>query len=279
MFAMNEILHGHLGALWLLFQAPLIGALVALAGVLAGRWLRLSLLGSAAGGIGVLVGWLILSGGPAAALNATPRELPVRLVAIALAGGLACPLAARFAPRRGAAICLVLLAAGSAWWLTGAPRRPAEFAHVGVLLAGLLLAMFLAMFLGGRHIARGGTWRLVLGAISLAGALWVAKAPPIWLLLALAPALVSLVQLAAPAGTELILLPVAIDLLATAMAAMLAAGRLPRLGINAIDVAVAAPFLAVLLAPRLRLPAPAGAILAGAIPIFLAWAARMWLPA
>lgn len=266
---MNDILHGNIGALWQQFQAPLIGALAAVIATLAGRWMRWPVLLSIAGSLGVCLAWLLLSKSPAAA-SAAPA---LKLLPIAVAGAVLCPVAARFLPQRGGLICLVLLAAGGGWWLAGAPRQMAGAMQVGFLLAGLIFALGL----GGRLLTRGGMAPLLLAAISLAGALWVARAPPIWLLLALAPGLVALALLAAPAVGELLLLPVALDLLVVALAALLAAGRLPKLGVNAIDVAVIAPFLAVLLAPRLRLPAPIGATLAGGIAIFLAFAARMWL--
>ena len=270
---MNDILNGNLGALWQQFQAPLIGALAALVGTLASRWMRWPVLLSVAGSLGVCLAWLLLAKSPVAAVAAPA----LKLLPISLAGAVLCAFAARFLPQRGGLICLVLLAAGGGWWLAGAPRQTAGALQIGFLLAGLIFALGL----GGRLLMRGGMAPLLLAAISLAGALWVAKAPPVWLLLALAPglvaSLVALALLAAPAVGELLLLPLAINLLAVALAALLAAGRLPRLGINAIDVAVIAPFLAVLLAPRLRLPAPIGAILAGGLAIFLALAARMWL--
>ena len=270
MFAWDDILHGNLGELWQLFQAPLIGALAALAGVLAGRWLRWPLIAAAAAPLGICLGWLLLARSPIAASAAAAAKL----LPIGVACAILCPLAARLLPRHGSTICLVLLALGGGWWLAGAPRQIAGAIAVGFLLAGLILALGL----GARLLARGGPWRLIFVAISLAGALWVAKAPPIWLLLALAPALISLTLLAAPAVTELLLLPVAINLLATALATLLAAGRLPRLGLNPIDIAVAAPFLAALLAARLRVAPPLAGFLAGSIAIFVAWAARMWLP-
>ena len=71
------------------------------------------------------------------------------------------------------------------------------------------------------------------------------------LLLALVPALVSVVLLAAPAG-ELMLLSPAIDLAAVMAASMLAAGRLPHGGISALDLAILAPLLAFLLVLAIR---------------------------
>ena len=54
--------------------------------------------------------------------------------------------------------------------------------------------------------------------------------------------------------------------------------RLPRLGINAIDVAAAAPFLVLLIAPRLRVAPPLAGGMAAVLVLGLAWAARVWLP-
>lgn len=277
MFALHDIQNGHFAALWQYFQAPLLGGLLALVLLLLGRWWRWPLLGTAAPALGVLLAWFLLS-----RTMAPAPTLPAwRLLPIALAGALLCPLAARWLPRQGALICLVLLAAGGGWWLAGAPRHwPTWVALVP------LLCLVLALFLGARLLLRDGPRWLILAALSLSGALWVVQAPPIWLLLALAPALAGLVIMLAPVAGALLLLPVVMDLLAVAAATMLAAGRLARpggnvpggnmFGINAVDLAVMAPFLAVLLVPRMRVRWAIAAPLAGGGAILLAWGARMW---
>jgi len=278
MFGLNEILHGNLGGLWGLFQAPIMGALAALACVLLGRWRRWPMLAAASGGLGTALAWWLIARGAGASTGvslALGKWLP-----IAVAGAVLCPLAVRLAPRHAGAVCLGLLSVGGGWWLAGAPRQMAGLAQIGPVLA----AMVLALGLGGRWLMRDGEGRLVLVGCALSGALWVAKAPLVFLLLALAPALCALALLAAPAAAPVLLLPalllpLAIDLMAAALASVQSAGRLPRLGLNPIDIAVIAPFLAAALAARLRLAAPLGAGISLAVAILLAWAGRALLPA
>lgn len=269
MYGIKQLTTGDWPALWLAFRAPLIGGALALVLALVARWRRSALLFAATGGAGIAVGWALIAGIPTTFLP--PKDMAARLPAIATVSGLLALLTAWLAPQRGRWPCLILLAVASGWWLAGVPRAVAEFTPV-VLLAGGLVAWH---GLAARQLGRGGHGRLVLAALTFALALWVARAPATWLLLALAPALASLALLLVPAA-ELALLPVAIDLAAVMAATLLATGRLPR-GLGALDVAVVAPVLAVLVAPRLRLSPLLGGALAGAIAVGATWLAQMWL--
>jgi len=269
MYGIKQLTSGDWPALWMAFRAPLVGGAVALVLALLARWRRSAWLLAAAGGAGVAVGWALTAGIPAT--FAPPKDMAARLPTIAAVSGLLALLTALLAPQRGRWPCLILLAAASGWWLAGAPRAMADLAPVVLLAGGLVVWHGLAA----RHLGRGGHGRLVLAALTFALALWVAHAPSAWLLLGLAPALASLALLLAPAA-ELVLLPVAIDLAAVMAATLLATGRLPR-GLGAVDVAVAAPVLAVLVAPRLRLSPLLGGALAGAIAVGATWLAQIWL--
>lgn len=268
---MKQITSGDWLALWQAFRAPLIGGAVALVLALLGRWRRITVLLVAAGAAGVFTGWLLLGSGAAALFNAGPRDMVNRLPLVAAGAGVLAILTSWLAPQRGRWPCLVLLALAAGWWLAGGPRSVAALTQVAVLAGGLVAWHGLA----GRHLSRGTAGRLVLAAWTFALALWVCRAPSAWLLLALTPALASVAVLLVPAA-ELVLLPVAIDLAAVMAATLLGAGKLPR-GVGAVDVAVAAPVLAVLLAPRLRFaPALAGPV-AAAVAVGLAWLAHLWL--
>lgn len=167
------------------------------------------------------------------------------------------------APRRGWWPLLVGLAVGAGWWLAGAPRDVAGLMAVAILLGGLVAGHGLAGFFLGRAA-------LLIGATGFVLALWVCQAPPVWLLMGMAPWLAALALRAGPAS-ERAVLAVAV-LLASAMAgALLAAGRLPR-GVGAVDLAVMAGVLAVLLAPRLRFARILAGPLAIAVAVGAAWA-------
>ena len=272
MFGVKQILGGDWLGLWQAFQAPLIGAAVALVLVLLGRWLRSTSLLVAAGGAGVTTGWLLLTGSVTASLTAGPRDLPNRLALIAFAALVLTVLTAWRAPQRGRFLCLLLLALGAAWWLAGGPRTQADLMQVAFLAAALVIWHALVA----RHLSRAPPGRLVLAAWTLTFALWVVQAPPLWLLLALVPASVSLVLLIAPVS-EFMLLSPAIDLAAVMAASMLATGRLPHGGISALDLAILAPLLAIFLVGRLRFAAILATPLAMAIAVAVAWLARLWL--
>lgn len=267
---MKQITSGDWLALWQVFRAPLIGGAAALALALPGRWRHINVLLVAAGGAGVFTGWWLLAGG-GMPLSVTPRDMAGRLPILAAAAGVLAILTAWLAPQRGRLPCLVLLAVASGWWLAGGPRGIAALTQVAVLAGGLAAWHGLAA----RHLSRGTPGQLALAAWTFVLALWVCHAPPAWLLLAMTPALVSLAPLLVPAA-ELMLLPLAIDLAAVMAATLLATGKLPR-GLGAMDVAVAAPALALLLAPRLRFAAVLAGPVAMAIAVGLAWLAHRWL--
>lgn len=268
---MKQIASGDWLALWQVFRAPLLGGALALVLALLGRWRRIAVLLVAAGAAGVFTGWLLLGSGAAALFSAGPRDLVNRLPVLAAGAGALAILTSWLAPQRGRLPCLVLLAMASGWWLGGGPRSVAALTQVAVLAAGLVAWHGLAAW----QLSRGTPGRLVLAAWTFAMALWVCRAPSAWLLLALTPALASVAILLVPAA-ELMLLPLAIDLAAVMAATLLGAGKLPR-GLGTVDVAVAAPVLAVLLAPRLRIsPILAGPVAAAAA-VALVWLAYIWL--
>lgn len=271
MFGIKQILTGDWSGLWHAFQFPLIGAGVSLVLVLLGRLMRSQLLLIAAGGIGVATGWLLLTGGTAGVLTTSPRDLAGRLPLVAIAATLLAVVTTWLSPQRGRWPCLILLAVGAAWWLAGGPLTQADLMKVVIVLGALIAWHGLAA----RTLTRAPPGRLVLVAFTFVLALWAIKAPQLWLLLALVPALASLTLLAAPTA-ELMLLPMAIILAAVAAATQLANGRLPR-GVNAIDAAVLAPVLALLLVGRLRFAAILAGPVALVVAVGLAWLAHLWL--
>lgn len=162
----------------------------------------------------------------------------------------------------------------------GAPR------HLAGLRAGwpVGLGTMLATLLLIRLSSTGAQQPLLalLTGLTLAASLYVAGAPPVWWQLALVPALAALAMCVLPAMTGPAARPVAADIAALSCLVVLAVGRLPRLGIAALDIAAASPFLALWLAPRVTQrfgfaghAAPlASGVLSGAVSVGLTWATR-----
>lgn len=271
MFGMKQILAGDWLGLWHAFQSPLIGAGVSLVLVLVGSWLRSALLVTAAGGVGVATGWLLLTSGTSGVLTASPRDLAGRLPLLAIAATALALLTAWLAPQRGRWPCLILMALGAGWWLAGGPLTQVDLLKVAIV--GGVVVVWHGLL--GHILTRAPPGRLVLASCTFVLALWVIKGPPLWLLLALVPALVSLTLLAAPAAT-LVLLPPAMALAAVVATTQLAVGRLPR-GFSSSDVAVLAPVLALVLVGRLRFAAILAGPVALAIAVGLSWLASLWL--
>jgi hypothetical protein len=256
---------GNWAGLWQAFLPALLGLACLFAGAVLARLLRRDWLGLLGAGAGVVAGWLLLAGSLDAALQAGPRDLGGRLVLLGLAALVLALLTHWVAPRRGYWPCLVLLAAAAGWWLAGAPRTAADLARVGFLLAGLV-----AWHLFAPRAFAASAGRLALAGVSLVLALWLVRVPPVWLLIALVPGLIG-PGLGVLRGGEYARVLTGFNLAAAIAAGMLAVGRLPALGLGAADLAFAAPVIAVVLAPRLRL-APALAMpLAGLIAVGLAW--------
>ena len=257
-------------------RAPLIGFAVALGLALAARLLRVGWLPVFAAGTGVLAGWYAALGG---IWITAPHGLPERLPLLAVGEVLIGFATLRLAPRRGW-LGLLLAALASGWWLAGAPRS-----HAALLAAWpAALGVAAAVLLAGRAVLaqRLGSFSVAVAGIALAAALHLAAAPALWTTLALVAGFAGLPLAALPGMAGLVLLPLATDIAATAAAADLTAGRLPRGGVSAIDAAAAAPLIVLWLGPALsrRLgqigsaAGPAGPVLAAGAAVGLAW---VWL--
>lgn len=267
-------------AQWQRFHGPLIAFAVALALALAGRFLRMGLLAMAAGGGGVVAGWYAITGRLWLASPAPSVDELSGLAAITLLIGLFC---AWLGPGRLPWLGMLLAALGVAWSLSGAPRHLAAVGRnwpvgLGVAASVLLFTRILAS-------NAVDPLRLALAGLTLAAALHSAGTPPIWVQLALVPGVAALALLALPAMSGPVALPVAADVAALGCVAVLAIGRLPRLGFASVDAAALSPLLAVWLQPRtaerlsrLGRAAPlAGCLVAGAIAVGCVWLVRQAL--
>jgi hypothetical protein len=233
-------------AVWHDYRGPLIALAVALALALAGRFTRSGWLAAAAGGGGVVAGWFAL-GGRIWVTYARPSVDHLALpAAVALLVGL---FGERLGRNRGPLIALLLTAAVIGWWLCGAPRSQAELLPVWPVGLGAALAVVLF----GRALAGDSAepMQLALAGLAMALSFHIVALPPIWMQLALVPALAALALLALPAPPGLAALPIAADIAAVAGLAVIDFGRLPHPRVGAVDVAAAAPLLAVWLTPRL----------------------------
>ncbi len=223
-----------LDALWPAYRVPIlaVGAAwgVGLAVFGAGRALHRPVPAAAAG---IAAGWLLLAwpGFPArppwaAVLN--PRQLTDFLLAPALAVA-----AYGFWRPRGIWVRWgpVLLGFGLSWWVARMPTAAREFWRAWAA-AGLVLWL-LHRGMAGR-VERRGT---PAAAAALSGGLWVAGAPAPWSIAALVILAVGM----AP--------PMLIGVMG--MAAVLAAGRLVRGGLDPVDVAGLAAAATPFLVPRL----------------------------
>jgi hypothetical protein len=265
---------------WQHFHGPLIAFAVALILALAGRFLRVGLLAAAAGGAGVVAGWYAITG----RLWVTqPQPSVDKLTEVAVGALLIGLLCYWLGPGRRAWIGVLFAALVAGWLLAGTPRDQASLRAgwpigLGVALATLLFAYSLTL-------KTPGPLRLALAGLTLATALHVAGAPPLWTQLALVPGLAALAMFALPPMPGLGTLAVAVDVAALACLAAIILGRLPRLGLAATDAAALSPLLAVWLQPRtaerlgrLGRAAPVvGSVVAGALAVGCVWLARQAL--
>ena len=150
------------------------------------------------------------------------------LAAVALLIGLLC---AWLGPGRLAWIGMLLAALAAGWLLSGAPRHPAALRASWPIGLGVAVAVLLfARALAGRAL---DPLRLALAGLTLAAALHVAGAPPIWTQLALVPGLAALAMFALPPMPGLAALPVAVDVAALGCLAVISLGRHAPAGVRA----------------------------------------------
>lgn len=251
------------------YAAPLLALAVAALGTLLCRdksrrqWIP------AVGALAALLGWAALSplhGLPRLAWS--PRNGPELLILPAAAACLASLAAVLLRLGRVVPVGLALL---TGWWLATSPAGRAEFWRVSIITA--LLCWLLSRLVAGQP-ARG------LGAaLALYGGLALTGAPPAWLGAAMAGAAVWLGLLAGGPGAAA---PAPV-LVASIVAANLAAGRAVRGGLNLVDLtclaACAVPPVAAWVAGRLgknlgRVGPALAAVLAAAVAVGCAWIAN-----
>ena len=158
------------------WAGPVVAALLALAWAGLARLRRRPDLAGLGAGLGLAAGWLLTLG----QLTGSPRQLPERLPALALAAGLLGLLLA-LAGRRGwvtgPLAALGLLGAG--WWLAGGPLTPADLGRAGVPLLALAALGAAAL------LALRGPVPAAAALALLAAGLWLYGPPGPWWPLAL----------------------------------------------------------------------------------------------
>jgi hypothetical protein len=227
-------------------RGPLIGFVVALALAVAARFMRSGLLGAAAGGAGVVAGWYAIGG----RLWVTYARPSVDHLAFAAAVVLAIAILCAWLGRNpGALFALLLTAVFIGWWLCGAPRNQPDLLQAWPI--GLGVAVAVALYVRSLATDAPDPLRLALTGLTMAASFYIVTLPAIWTQLALVPALGSLALFALPAISGLAALPIAADIATVGSLAVIDFGRLPHLRVGAVDVAAAAPLLALWLTPRL----------------------------
>jgi hypothetical protein len=227
-------------------RGPLIGFAAALALAVAARLMRSGLLGAAAGGAGVVVGWYVIGG----RLWVTYARPSVDHLAFAAAVALAIAILCEWMGRnRGALFALLLTAVFIGWWLCGAPRNQPDLLQAWPISLGAAVAVALYA----RSLATDALdpLRLALTGLTMAASFHIVMLPAVWVQLALVPALASLALFALPAMPGLAALPIAADIATVGSLAVIDFGRLPHLRIGPVDVAAVAPLLALWLTPHL----------------------------
>ncbi len=267
-------------AQWQRFHAPLIAFAVTLALVLLARFLRVGLLATAAGGLGLAAGWYYLTG------RLWPVQAPHsinQLGALAVVTLLIALVCDWLGSGRGTWISVIVAAVATAWLLSGAPRDLATLREEWPI--GLAAAI--SVFVLARMLADGtpDVPRLALAGLTLAAALHVAGTSPAWTQLTLVPGVAALALFALPSMNGSAALPIATGIAALGCLAAIDLGRMTRLGFGPVDAAALSPLLAIMLQPNAaarcqrlgRAAAPAGCVLAGAIAVGCVWLARQAL--
>jgi hypothetical protein len=267
-------------AQWQRFHGPLIALAVALVLALGSRFLRVGLLGVAAGGAGVVAGWFVLADRLWVMTGPPSAGGLAGFAAVTLMIGL---IVAWAGPGRAEWLGPAAAALVAAWLFLGAPRHvPASWTNWPVGLgAAVAVLLFARVFAPGS----ADRLRLALAGLTLAASLHIAGAPPLWIQLALVPGVAALAMLALPQIPAAAALPVAADVAALGCLAVVILGRLPGVGVSPADAAALSPLLAGWLQPRtvqrlsgLGRTAPlAGTLLAGAIAVGCVWGVRLVL--
>jgi hypothetical protein len=188
-----------------------------------------------AAALAVLAGWLAVQVSAFSVLPARPVDRLPGLAAMLLVFLLLSPRAGR----RGGFLALPVLAVGAGWWMGGAPLGGPGVAGCVPIVLGVWAALALT-----RRVAGGASvWSGVGAALALAGAITLAHGSPHWARAALVPACAGLALIGVPEA----MLPLAFATALTAAATVVASdqGRFVP-----VDVAVLAPLLVWLLAPR-----------------------------
>jgi hypothetical protein len=267
-------------AAWRQFHGPLtaIAVTLALAGI--GRFLRIELLCSAAGGVGVVAGWYVVTNrfwvsSPLPSVPALPGFATLTLV-IAL-------LCSWLASSRRRLVAMLFTALASGWFLAGAPRDGAALrASWPIAVAGILGVLLFVRILTDRAVV---PLYLGLAGLTLAAGLHIAGASPFWTQLALVPGVAAFAMLILPSTDAQTALPVIVGTAVLAALAALATGRLSRLAFAPTDAAALSPLLAIWLAPRAaermrsagRAAPLASSLIAGVIAVGCVWLARRLL--
>jgi hypothetical protein len=188
-----------------------------------------------AAALAVMVGWLAVQVSAFSVLPARPVDRLPGLAAILL-------LYLWLSPRggkRGAALTLPLLAVAAGWWMGGAPLGGSGVAGCVPIVLGVWAALTLTR----RYAGAASGWSVIGGALALSGAITLAHGSPHWARAALVPACAGLALIGVAQAT----LPLAFATALTAAATVVASNQgrfIP------VDVAVLAPLLVWLLAPR-----------------------------
>jgi hypothetical protein len=263
------------------YRGPLIAFALALALALVARFMRSGLLAAAAGAAGVVGGWYAITG---RLWVTSPRPTADHLALVAAVTLVIGVLCARLDRNRGTLAGLLLAAAFTGWWLCGAPRNRPDLLQDWPI--GLGVGVAVALYV--RSLATVTTpdalrltpLRLALTGLAMAASFHIVMLPPIWMQLALVPALASLALFALPAVPGLAALPIAADIAAVGSLAVINVGRLPRLRVGAVDVAAVAPLLALWLVPhlagRLRFAGRAASVSASVLAALIATGA-VWI--
>lgn len=225
-------------------QGVLLAAAIALGAWLLGRLLKRPKLIGAAAAMALAVGFALAS----RTFPWHPLGWPGRLAIEAVAAFVLALIAERSGGGRTRWLLLATLSLASGWWLAGAPLvRPGW----PLLLMMVAVALYLAAMAEAVRDARE-PWPVVAAAFALWAALHLASAPALFAQLALVTLGACAGLLPVPRGRIPTLWPAAFGIGGVAVAAVLASGRMPRGGLDRIDVAALAPLLVFLLARWLR---------------------------